>query len=155
MNRGCWHQGKVEENKLALVSTRLKKNFLVEEFGFSFPVHLSTEVWTHRKYIITSLPRAGESQQRLHLFWVRAEETVPGACPHTMIPQGKNTGMLAQLGKYIYPFALFQQDLTLTPWLKCSGHGSSEENGGLLLILAVHPLDPDFSVAKKCGHLVI
>lgn len=103
----------------------------MEELGFFFPVHISTEVWTHRKYIITSLPRAGESWQRLYLFWVRAEETVPSTCPHTMIPQEKKAGMLAQLGKHIYPFALFQQDLTRNLWFKCSGHGSSQEKGDL------------------------
>lgn len=97
----------------------------MEEFGFSFPDLLSTEVWTY------NLRGAGESWQRLHLFWARAEETVLNACLHTMIPQEKSTGMLVQLGKHIYPFALFQQDLTLKLWLKCSGHGSSQENRDL------------------------
>lgn len=52
MHRDCWHLGKrqKEKKKLPLISARLKrKNFLMEELGLSFPVHLSTEVWTHVK----------------------------------------------------------------------------------------------------------
>jgi len=41
---------KQKKKNLPLISTRLKrKNFSMEQLSLSFPVHLSTEVWTQVK----------------------------------------------------------------------------------------------------------